>query len=170
MKKIILALLATAFLHTAHSQNMLTKKEEKFIKHVASISLLEIKIGGLAETNALAQQVKTTAKRLVDDYTLTSGDITVLASKKGMTLPTQLTNKEQKFYNYFAKKQGKDFDKAYVKCTAKANKKGICYVKKVHKKTNDSDLKDWSAKMLTTLEAHKALLKETCTIAKKVDK
>ncbi len=170
MKKAILLLLSSVFIYTAQSQNMVTKKEEKFIKTVASISMLEIKIGELAQTNAKSQQVKTSAMRLADDYRLTNQQITALAAKKNIILPKELSTKEQKFYNWFAKKQGKDFDKAYLKVTSKANKKGICRVKKVNRKTKDSDVKDWSGPMITTLEAHKALLKETCTIAKKEDK
>lgn len=162
MKKAIVLLVIVCCSYGLSAQSTLTKKETKFIKHVAEISLLEIKIGELAATNASSQVVKSTAPILVSDYKKTEEDIKALAAKKSVILPTELCPKKQKFYTYFTGKKGNDFDKAYTKCTAKANKKGLCKVKKINKRTNDAELKAWSSEMLVTLEKHKALLKETC--------
>lgn len=130
--------------------------------------MLTIKIGEFAPSHAMASETKAAAQRLVDDYKQTKEQVEALASKKNVALPTVISEKGMKILSWFEKKQGKDYDKAYLKGASKINKGGRCKIKKIYKRTDDADLKDWSGKFLSTLEMHKTLLKQTCDTVKKM--
>jgi putative membrane protein len=169
MKKILLATFATILSLAASAQNNLTKKEIKVIKTTSDISMLAVKIADLAPTHAMSADVKAAAQRLSEDYKKVKQDVDALAAKKSISLETtpKMMERGEKIYNYYDKKQGKDFDKAWLKGAYKINKGGICKVKKIYKKTDDPDVKDWAGKLLSTLEMHKTLLKQTCDTVKK---
>lgn len=168
MKKIISGLFATLLFFSATAQSTLTKKETKTLIKTYEISMLTIKIGELAPSHAMAAETKAAAQRLVDDYKQTKEQVEALASKKNVVLPTVISEKGMKILSWFEKKQGKDYDKAYLKGASKVNKGGRCKIKKIYKRTDDADLKDWSGKFLSTLEMHKTLLKQTCDTVKKM--
>jgi putative membrane protein len=168
MKKIILGLFATVLSLGATAQSALTKKETKTLIKTYEIAMLTVKIGELAPSHAMAAETKATAQRLVEDYKQVQQQVEGLASKKNVALPTAISEKGMKILSWFEKKQGKDYDKAYLKGATKVNKGGRCKIKKLNKRTDDADLKDWSGKMLSTLEMHKTLLKQTCEAVKKM--
>lgn len=166
MKKIILGIFATVLAITTQAQSTLTKKETKTLIKTYEISVLTVKIGELAPTHAMAAETKAAAQRLVEDYKKTKEQVEGLASKKQVTLPAAMSEKGMKILSWFEKKQGKDYDKAYLKGATKVNKGGRCHINKLYKRTDDADLKDWSGKLLSTLEMHKTLLKQTCESVK----
>lgn len=159
---ILLAFASITLACSAQAQSSLTKKETKTILKTYEISLLAVQIADLAPSHALTPEVKAAAQRLKEDYTLIRQEVEGLASKKGVSLTPTMPEKAAKILAWYEKKQGKDFDKAYLKGARKVNKGGICHVKKVYKRTDDSDVKDWAGKLLATLEAHKTFLKQTC--------
>lgn len=168
MKKILLGLFATLLTISATAQSTLTKKETKTLIKTYEISMLTVKIGELAPSHAMAAETKAAAQRLVEDYRQTKQQVEALAAKKNVVLPTAISEKGMKILSWFEQKQGKDYDKAYLKGATKVNKGGRCKIKKLYKRTDDADLKDWSGKMLSTLEMHKTLLKQTCETVKKM--
>lgn len=167
MKNILCGLAAIALSFALNAQSGLSKKEIKVIQKTHEISLLAVKIGELAPSHALTAETKAAARRMVEDYTLIREQAEGLASKKALSLSPDMPEKSAKILAWYEGKQGKDFDKAYLKGATKVNKGGICHVRKVYKRTDDSEVKDWSGKLLSTLEAHKTLLKQTCESVKK---
>jgi len=166
MKRISTVLVAFLLAITATAQSTLTRKETKILIKTYAISLLTVKIGELAPTHANAAETKAAAQRLTEDYKKIKEQAEVLASKKNVMLPAGLSEKEMKILSRFEKKQGKDYDKAYLKGAMSVNKGGRCKIEKLYKHTGDADLKDWSGKMLSILEMHKTLLKQTCETVK----
>lgn len=168
MKKILIGVFAALLSISATAQSSLTKKETKTLIKTYEISVLTVKIGELAPTHAMAAETKATAQRLADDYKQMRQQVESLASKKNVALPAAMSEKSTKILSWFEKKQGKDYDKAYLKGAIKVNKGGRCKIKKLYKRTDDADLKDWAGKTLSTLEMHKTLLKQTCETVKKM--
>lgn len=167
MKYLITGLLVFVLTVTSTAQSSLTKKEVKTLIKTYEISRLTVKIGELAPTHASAAETKAAAQRLAEDYKKIKEQVEDLASKKNSALPAGMSEKEMKILSWFEKKQGKDYDNAYLKGATKINKGGRCKIKKLYKRTDDADLKDWAGKMLSTLEMHKTLLKQTCETVKK---
>lgn len=167
MKKALLLMFAALLATAVTAQSSLTKKEIKVLKKTHEISMLAVKIAELAPTHALNIETKAAAQRLMEDYQKVRQNVEQLAAKKNITLPAEICDKSRKIFNWYDKKQGKDFDKAYLKGASRVNKGGICKINKLSKHTDDSDLKDWANQLRSTLEMHKTLLKQTCETVKK---
>ncbi len=166
MKKIIHGLCALLLAMSATAQSSLSKKETKTLIKTYEISMLTVKIGELAPTHAMAAETKAAAQRLADDYKHIQQQVEGLAANKHITLPATMSEKGMKLLAWFEKKQGKAYDKAFLKGATKVNKGGRCKIKKLYKRTDDAELKDWSGKLLSTLEMHNTLLKQTCKTVK----
>lgn len=167
MKNFLTALVAMLFAQHVSAQTSLTKREIKTIRKTHEVSMLAISIAKLAPSHAATAETKAAAQRLSEDYTQIRQQVESLAAKKNVSLEREMPQKSSKIVAWYDKKQGKDFDKAYLKGASKVNKGGICHAEKVFKRTDDPDVKDWSGKLLSTLEMHKTLLKQTCDMVKK---
>ena len=166
MKKALIAL-ATLFTGFLSSQNTLSEKETNFVKMSEDHTLLEIKLAQLAQTNASSMEVKNLASALLSDHTKASGELQQLAAKKNISLPSQLSDKSQKYYDKMSLKQGAEFDKSYTKCVVKSHKMGACYLKKESKKAKDGEVKAWAAAEYPVLEQDSEKAKATCKTIKK---
>jgi len=168
MKSIIATLLLAFAITGANSQTeMVSKKDQKFILEAGQFGLLEVKLGELAQTNASSESVKQLAQSMITDHSIINEELKAFADKKNVFFPSQLTEKQQKWHNKLAKKQGPDFDKVYPKCVDMTHKKAICKYKKAAKKATDPELKSWAAQKVTVLEHHREMAKNTSKSLKK---
>lgn len=160
MNKIILIIVLSWL--TLATKSQVTERDKKFVKCVAEDGLYEVKISELAKTNALSIDVKVLANHMIEDHSKANSELKELAEKKGIEVPAVMSSKAIKYYDKLAKKQSKDFDKAYTKCLMMDHNKDICKFKKEIKKGGDTDIKAWAAKTLPVLEHHKEMIEETC--------
>lgn len=168
MKKNIFIVLLTVGTLLINAQ--VSERDKKFVKCAAEGGLYEVKLGELARTNGKAIEVKTHGKHMIEDHSKANSELKELAGKKGIDFPTTITDKAMKHYDKLAKKQGEDFDKAYTKCMMMHHKMDICKFKKEVKKGSDTDIKDWAANTLPSLENHKVMTQETCNAIKEKKK
>jgi putative membrane protein len=82
-----------AELITADSINK--EKDIQFLVSVVRINLEEIKLGQLAQQKGNLADVKDLGKMMVDDHTKAQSDLTALAMKKSITIPTTLDSNAQ---------------------------------------------------------------------------
>jgi len=66
----------------------LSQTDERMIKQIAEANLAEISAGKLAQDKAQSDEVKSFAKKMVDDHTKALDDLKQPAQSKGVTLPT----------------------------------------------------------------------------------
>jgi len=145
----------------------ISKIDSNFVRMAVDHTELEIKLAQLAQNNASSSEVKTLALDLLSYHTKALGELKILALKKNITLMTQLSERSQKAYDKFTKKQGVDFDKAYTKCSVKSHKWGACFLKKHAKKSKDAEIASWCSSNYVVLEQLRDKAKETCTTLKK---
>jgi putative membrane protein len=145
----------------------LDNKDTEFIKEAAQGSMLEVKLGELAEKNATSEDVKKFAKRMADDHGKCAKDLMSLASNKGVTLSKDLDKKSQETVDKLSKMKGADFDKAYMRAMVEDHETDVNAFKTASKNLTDPDLKTWALKTLPTLEEHLKLAKD---IRDKIDK
>jgi putative membrane protein len=127
----------------------------KFVAEVADASMLEVKVGILAESMATSQEVKELAQMMVKDHTKANAELKALCDKKGIKCPTDLSNESINKHNDLSnEKKGEDFDKEYVKMMVKDHKKVIDMFEKEAKKGNEKEIRDWASKTLPTLKHH----------------
>lgn len=126
----------------------------EFAVEAADGGMLEVQLGQLALTKASSPQVKEFAQSMIDDHSKANEELKNLAQSKNITLPSALSEKNQKDYNDLAEKSGADFDKAYCEFMVKDHKEDLDKFKKAAEKAEDPDLKSWAAGKVPVLEHH----------------
>ncbi|MDF2449944.1 MAG: hypothetical protein K0R26_2448 [Bacteroidota bacterium] len=164
MKKIIFIILLSIVSYVSKAQ--VSDRDRKFVKETIEGGLYEIKLSELALIKSGVPQVKVLAKMIVEDHSKSNKELKDLAEKKGIAVPSTITDNAIKYFEKISKKEGKDFDKAYSKCMKMDHKKDICRFKKEAKKGSDSDLKTWASNMVPALERHKDMADDACKAAK----
>jgi putative membrane protein len=89
-----------------------------------------------------------------DQHNNSMHELTALANKKSITIPTSLTLEGQDAYKKLSTKSGKDFDKEYCSMMVKGHKNAIEMFEKASTDCNDPDIKAWAAETLPTLRTH----------------
>ena len=159
----ILSFVISALFMNAQSSD----RDKQFIEEAARGSLMEVKLGELAQAKAVTAEVKMLGQHMITDHTKANDNLAVVAARKNVTLPTSLSEKGQSTYDMLAAKQGLDFDKSYAKCMVKDHKKDIREFKKEVKKGDDADLKGFASAMVPILQHHKQMAKDACKALKK---
>ncbi|MBL7931305.1 MAG: DUF4142 domain-containing protein [Bacteroidia bacterium] len=168
MKRTIILLAFVTFSSLAiNAQTTLTERDQDFLNEAVQGSLMEVKLGELAQTNASSPAVKNLGQTMIADHTKMVTELNKLGADKKVTLSQSMGEKAQKNYARLAKKQGKDFDKAYTRCMIHDHKKDICKFKKEAKKGDDPAIKNWASGQLPALEQHKTMSEDACKMAKK---
>ncbi len=136
------------------NENDNKENDSKFLVAAAEIGLAEVQLGNLAQTKAKSAEVKNLGKMMEMDHTAAMADLSGLASKKQITIPTTLTDNGQSDYKSLSDKTGKDFDKAYCDKMVDGHKDAIDKFEKASKDSKDPDIKAWAASMLPKLRSH----------------
>jgi putative membrane protein len=142
-------------------------KDAKFAVCAAEGGMLEVKLAELAQSNASSPSVKQFANTMITDHGKSNQELKGLALEKKISLPANLSDKSQKTYEWYTKKKGEDFDKAYMKCMVKDHKKDVCAFKKEAKKGKDPEIKKWASDKVPVLKGHLEMAKNTCKELKK---
>jgi putative membrane protein len=125
-----------------------------FAVKAADGGMLEVQLAQLALTKASSSQVKEFAQKMIDDHSKANDELKSLAQTKNITLPTTLSDENQKDYNDLAEKSGAEFDKAYCDFMVKDHKDDLDKFKKAAEDAKDPDLKSWAAGKVPVLEHH----------------
>ena len=85
-----------------------------FAKEEAQGGMAEVKLGQLAEEKGSNDTVKSFGKRMVEDHSKAGDKLKEVASRESITLPTDISAKDQATYDRLAKLNGAAFDRAYA--------------------------------------------------------
>jgi putative membrane protein len=120
--------------------------------------MFEVQVGQLAATKAQDPNVKSFANMLVDHHQKANDELTKLANAKGVELPAAPPKGLRNDVEKLGKKQGQEFDSAFVKEVGiKAHEKDIKLFEKASKDLKDPELKAFAAKTLPQLKEHLAM-------------
>jgi putative membrane protein len=156
-------LLALAPLSQAQSEsaNRLAAADQTFAMKAAQGGMAEVKLGQLAKDHASNSAVKQFGQQMVDDHSKANDELKDLASKKGITLPTDIAAKDQATYDRLSKLNGAEFDRAYMADMVKDHRTDVSEFRRESERGQDSDLKSWAGKTLPTLEHHLQMAEST---------
>jgi putative membrane protein len=143
------------------------KADAAFMQEAAMSSMAEVEHGRAATKNAQHEDVRTFARRMIDDHTKANDELKSLASRKQVTLPTQLDQKHRAMQEKLEKMNGAAFDRAYMQHMVTAHKQAVSLFEREAKSGSDADARAWAEKMLPALREH---LKLATEISAKVDK
>jgi putative membrane protein len=139
---------------SSSSSSQLSPADKKFVMEAAEGGMAEVELGKLATQNAESAQVKQFGQRMVDDHTKANDELKKVAEQKGVTLPTQLSAKDQASKDKLSKLKGEQFDRAYMHDMVKDHKTDVAEFQKASTTAKDSDVKNFAAQTLPTLEDH----------------
>lgn len=131
-----------------------SENDAQFLVNAAEINMEEIALGQLAQEKGNMKHVKDLGKMMVTEHTKAMADLTALAQKKNITLPTSQTENGKEAYNDLMKKSGNDFGMAYSDKMVKGHKDAISIFEKASTKSADPEIKAWATSMLPALRTH----------------
>jgi putative membrane protein len=128
-----------------------------FAVKAADGGMLEMELAQLALEKSSSPQVKEFAQSMINDHGKANEELKSLAQSKNITLPTTMSEDNQKHYNDLAEKSGTEFDQAYCDFMVKDHKEDLDSFKKAAENSEDADLKSWAAGKVPVLEHHLAM-------------
>jgi putative membrane protein len=138
----------------ANAETTVSMADTNFILAAAQGGMTEVKLGELAATNGMRDDVKAFGQRMVKDHTAINDDLKALAAQKGVSLPDGLDAKHQAKVDKLTALTGPEFDDAYIAGMIKAHKKDAKAFKAEAAATQDADIKSFLDKSIPVVEDH----------------
>ena len=151
----------------AKFDNANKENDSQFLADAAEISLEEIQLGQLAQQKSSMSDVKELGIMMEKEHNKSLKELTALAAKKIITIPSSPTNDAINAYNKLNKKGGNDFDLEYCEMMVEGHKNAIALFEKASKESLDSDIREWASGTLPNLRVH---LDHAITCQKKCEK
>ena len=140
---------------TGPKMNLVIDKEDSlFVMHAAADNLAEIELGNLAIKNAKGKRVKNFGWLMVKDHGKANEKLMAMAAAKKLSLPTKPDSAEQQVMARLGKKQGGDFDKAYISVMMDEHNRDVKEFTDASTKTQDPDIKAYAKKQLPVVQKH----------------
>lgn len=130
------------------------EKDEEFLMKAAEINHEDIQLGQLAQQKGTHPDVKALGKMMEDAHTKALADVTALASRKGIAVPTSPTKDVQDLYQNMSQKEGTDFDKDFCDKMVQGHKRAINLFENRAEESKDPDIRTWASSALPDLRNH----------------
>jgi len=129
-------------------------KDQQFLRHAASDGLAEVQLGQMAAERATSPEVQRFAQRMVADHTKANQELMALAQSKNISISKETDKQHQKTAEAIAKKQGANFDRAYMRQMVTAHEKAVQLFSTAAKEGYNTDIKAFASQTLPTLQEH----------------
>jgi putative membrane protein len=137
------------------NQGILPSKEDAdFMVNAASVGMLEVQLGQLAQTHAGDTRVKNFAAMMVRDHKEGGDKLKTLAASKNILLPDSVSKQQQKEKERLQKKKGDAFDQAYINMMVDGHKKNISAFEKEAGGGTNPAIKTFASEHLRMLYIH----------------
>ena len=158
MKKAILALIALIGLNTAYAQDKSNDTTARYFIIQASIgNLQEIAIGRLAAQQAVSQEVKAFAQKMVTDHSNAETQLTQLIRSQGIRIPYEATDPPVEDL-MLKNTPAKDFDRVYVHMMVPDHRQAVQLFAKYALTGKDPVVKAYAQQTLPILKEHLAAI------------
>jgi putative membrane protein len=154
----ILTAFATVGIASAAS---LSSADKQFLINTAKVDMIEAHQGQMAEDQAARSDVKDFGKTLVDDHTKSYEELTALASKLGVSIPTGINSSKEHDIAPLEHLKGASFDRAFTRDEVAAHRRVLAEFKREAEHGQDPDVKAFASQQIPVLEKHLHLA-ETC--------
>jgi putative membrane protein len=128
--------------------------DANFMVDAANAGMMEVEMGNVAQTKASDKHVKDFATMMINDHTKANNELKSLAAMKNVSIPSSISEDNQKHINDMREKKTKDFDKDYMDMMVDDHKDVISKFEKTADKGKDADLRAWASTTLMTLRMH----------------
>jgi putative membrane protein len=151
---------------TGTPASTLSDDDKEFAMKAAQGNMAEVSLGSMAGQKGTSPDVKSFGNRMVNDHGKALDELKQLATTKGITLPTDVSDGQKATADKLSKYSGKQFDKAYADTMADDHEKDAKEFEKASKDAKDPDLKAWAAKTLPVIQDHLKMAKDLKTKVK----
>jgi len=166
-KRLLLLLLLWTYISSAQNAAYnIGSDDSSFVQTLVEDGLIEIQLGKIAQTKATSIYVKMNGEDMIHDNLKAIEQLKIIAQKRNISLPTEMSNDKQKKYNELTNLNGKEFDRQYSEWMVQLHRKGLSLFKKELKKGKDNELKAWVSEELRTFENHLTMWQESCYVIK----
>lgn len=151
---------STANTRTTAAKSRPAMGDAHFAKEAAQGGMAEVKLGQLAQEKGAKDSVKSFGKRMVDDHSKAGDKLKEVTSRENITLPTDISAKDQATYDRLSKLNGAAFDRAYARDMVKDHETDVAAFQKEANTGRDDSLKGFASETLPTLQDHLKQAKE----------
>jgi putative membrane protein len=131
---------------------------EQFAAQAAVIGKAEIELGQMALQKSQNENVRKYAQRMVKDHSAADAKLQKIAAQEQLMLPKSLDAEHQAVKQKLSGLQGEEFDREYTKAMAKGHDKAVALFESASQTPQmPSELKEFAASTLPTLEQHKEM-------------
>jgi len=130
----------------------LSKADKDFLKESAEASISAIKSGQLAQQKATDPNVKRFAQQQVQTHQNLYNQLNQIARQHNMTLPSQMSSRDQREYDKLSGKSGNEFDREYTQWSADHSQKAVQEFQKEAEHGQNPDVKNLAASYLPTMQ------------------
>jgi len=128
--------------------------DPEFMMSAAHSDQNEIQQSKMALAKGVTGMVKEHANMMVADHTKSTAELTKIAAKKGVKLPTDMDAEHKALAAEMQKLSGKDFEARYMQQMVLDHQKTANTMISHDKMTKDADLKGFIAKTLPVVQKH----------------
>jgi len=150
--------LATAMVVAAYvlpaSAAMQSGSGDSFLKTAAQEHENAVILGQLAMRKAASREVKAFAAKMIEDHQIAIRQVKQLASKEGISLPTQVSEQQRLKQQELAKLGDREFDRAYMQHMVRAHTKDVAEFERNVEQLGDDEVKRWAYSILPVLQQH----------------
>ena len=130
------------------------ERDVTFLVDAANINLEEILLGQLAQKKSTMPCIQALGKMMEEDHRKSQNDLSALAKKKLIVIPTVPGDNAQDAYKKLSNESEIEFDKAYCDMMVNGHKAAIAEFEKASIKCSDSDIKGFAKATLPDLHRH----------------
>jgi putative membrane protein len=128
------------------------KDDAKFVVFAADAELYEAQIANMAKLNAYSGKATELANEMLNNNIRSNEELTLLAAKKSIAVPTAISKKHQRSIYSLLKFKDQAFDIAFSKKILREYSYTIELFQKEANNGKDLDLKNWAIEQLQILK------------------
>jgi putative membrane protein len=136
------------------TDNKDARPDVAFVTAAAQDGHAEVELGKLAQKNASSAAVKEYGQRMVTDHSKANADLSAIAKKLNIPVPSGPSEKHEAHYKRLAALKGDKFDGEYAQHMIDDHQTAVTLFQKQAKQGEAKELRDFAAKTLPTLEEH----------------
>ena len=146
---------------SSDTADKISKSDREMMEKIAEANIAEIETGKLAQEKSKNEQVRSFAKKMVDDHTQAQSDLEKIAQAKNVTLPSKPDAKHQAAMKKLNTLSEADFDKQYMaQAGLNDHRDTHRLLERVSKQAKDDDLKQYATKTIAAVDEHLKMARE----------
>lgn len=146
---------------SSDTSGKVAKSDQEMMQKIAQTNIAEIETAKLAQEKSKNEEVRSFAKKMMDDHTTAQDELEKLAQSKGVTLPNKPDAKHQAAMKKMTTLSEKEFDKQYMsQAGEKDHREAQKLLDRVSKQAKDEELKQYATKTIAAVEEHGKMAKE----------